>query len=61
MHYKTTLNEAGKDSRKLWGTNNEIVDRKQCRHNMPDKFVKNGTTITEIKTLLMHSMSTLLR
>ena len=46
MHYKTTLKEAGKDSRKLWGNINEIVDRKQCRHKMPDKFIKNGTTIT---------------
>ena len=51
MHYKTTLKEAGKDSRKLWGTINEIVDRKQCRHKMPDKFVKNENTISGNKNI----------
>ena len=51
MHYKTTMKEAGKDSRKLWGTINEIVDWKQCRHKMPDKFVKNGNTITGNKNI----------
>ena len=51
MHYKSTLKEAGKDSRKLWGTINEIVDRKQCRHKMPDKFVKDGKTISGNKNI----------
>ena len=61
MHYKTTLKEAGKDSKKLWGTINEIVDRKQCIHKMPDKFVKNGNTISGNNNIANAFKSTLLQ
>ena len=40
LETENTIEEAGNDSRKLWGIMNEIVDRKQQKHKIPGRFNK---------------------
>ena len=49
------IKRAGPDTRKLWSIINEIIDRKQCKHKLPNRFVINGQTVqnkTNIATAL---------
>ena len=41
-YYSTKITSAGTDGRQLWSIINEVIDRKQSKHKMPDSFkVKN--------------------
>jgi len=46
-----TIKEAKEDTRKLWSILNEVVDRKQCRHKMPNKFIIDGKSIKSKKNI----------
>ena len=45
LHYNKRIAAAGTDGRQIWSIINEVVDRKQCRHKMPDTFRHNGNVI----------------
>ena len=45
LHYNRRIAAAGTDGRQIWSIINEVVDRKQCRHKMPDTFRHNGLAI----------------
>lgn len=45
LETENTIEEAGNDSRKLWGIMNEIVDRKQQKHKIPERFNINGKPV----------------
>ena len=47
---KMILN-AGTSSRQLWHIVNEVVDRKQIRHKMPDTFIINDRPVTKKKDI----------
>ena len=44
-HYNKRIAAASTDGRQIWNIINEVVDRKQCRHIMPDTFRHNGMPI----------------
>ena len=44
-HYEGIIKRAGPDTRKLWSIINEIIDRKQCKHKLPNRFLINGQTV----------------
>ena len=44
-HNEGIIKRAGPDTRKLWSIINEIIDPKQCKHKLPNRFVINGQTI----------------
>ena len=44
-YYKEQISNAGPDTRRLWSIINELIDRKQSKHKMPNKFVIDGTTV----------------
>ena len=48
-YYDIILEEAGGDTRRLWGVLNELIDRKQCRHNMPNRFIIDGKSVRDKK------------
>ena len=50
-YYNTLIREAGADTRKLWSILNEIIDRKQCRHKMPNRFWIDGKSIRNKKNI----------
>ena len=41
-YYDDIIEDAGTDTRRLWGILNEVIDRKQCRHKMPNRFIIDG-------------------
>ena len=51
LYYKEKICLAGNDGRKLWGVVNEVVDRKQCKHTMPNVFEVDGSRITGEKEI----------
>ena len=42
---------AGADTKKLWSIIYEIIDRKQCKHKLPNKFNINGEEIRNKKNI----------
>ena len=46
-YYEDTIRDAGPDTRKLWSILNEVIDRKQCRHKMPNRFIIDGKTVRD--------------
>ena len=48
-HYENRLTGADNDTRKIWGILNEIVDRKQCKHKIPNRFFVNGKSVRHLK------------
>ena len=44
-YYKEQISNAGPDTRRLWSIINELIDRKQSKHKMPNKFIIDGTTV----------------
>ena len=46
-YYDLIIEEAGTDTRKLWGIINELIDRKQCRHKMPNRFIIDGKSVRD--------------
>ena len=48
---ETIIKEAGADTRKLWSILNEVIDRKQCRHKMPNIFIIDGVHIRNKKNI----------
>ena len=50
-YYDIILEEAGGDTRRLWGVLNELIDRKQCRHNMPNRFIIDGKSVRDKKNI----------
>ena len=47
MSTEQYLLEAENDTRKLWSILNEVVDRKQLKHRIPEKFNINGRCVTQ--------------
>ena len=43
--------ESGNDTRKIWAILNEVVDRKQIKFRIPEKFNINGRCITDQKQI----------
>ena len=41
-YFGARLDDADNDTRKVWSILNEIVDRKQCKHRIPNRFIING-------------------
>ena len=50
-YYAEKIAKAGTASRQLWQIVNEVVDRKQTQHKMPDTFTVNGKTISSKKEI----------
>ena len=50
-YYDLILEEAGSDTRKIWGVLNELIDRKQCRHKMPNRFIIDGESVRNKKNI----------
>ena len=50
-YYDVIIEEAGNDTRKLWGILNELIDRKQCRHKMPIRFLIDGQSVRNKKNI----------
>ena len=50
-YYDLIIEEAGTDTRKLWGIINELIDRKQCRHKMPNRFIIDGKSVRDKKNI----------
>ena len=50
-YYDVIIEEVGNDTRKLWGILNELIDRKQCRHKMPNRFVIDGQSVRNKKNI----------
>ena len=50
-YYNNLLKAAGKDTRKIWGIINEVIDRKQSRHIMPAKFKSGEEVLTSKKAI----------
>ena len=48
-YYDIIIEDAGGDTRKIWGILNELIDRKQCRHNMPNRFIIDGKSVRDKK------------
>ena len=48
MSTEQYLLEAEDDTRKLWSILNEVVDRKQLKHRIPEKFNINGRCVTQL-------------
>ena len=44
-YYDIILEEAENDSRKIWRIVNELIDRKQCKQKMPNRFIIDGESI----------------
>jgi len=49
--YTDVITDAGNDSRQLWGILNRVVDRKQCKHRIPDRFIVNGENVRTKKKI----------
>jgi hypothetical protein len=45
MYYKSKIEHAGKDGRALWNIINEVIDRKQSKHSIPETFQGKTTDI----------------
>ena len=51
LYYGNTIQEAKEDTRKLWSILNEMINRKQCRHKMPNKFIIDGKSVKNKKNI----------
>ena len=51
LYYTSIINIAETDTRKLWGIMNELVDRKQCKHRIPNRFFVDGVSIRHKKPI----------
>ena len=52
LYYGNTIQEAKEDARKLWSILNEVIDRKQCRHKMQNKFIIDGKSVKNKKNIV---------
>ena len=59
LYYKSAIETATTNSRKLWSIVNEVIDRKQCRHKIPMTFNINGVNISNAKGVSNRLMTTL--
>ena len=50
-YYSSKIVSAGTDGRQLWSIINEVIDRKQLRHKMPDSFKVNDEIISGDKDI----------
>ena len=50
-YYGYRLKGADNDTRKVWSILNEVVDRKQCKHRIPNRFIINGCSIRNRKNI----------
>ena len=50
-YYNNTIKQAGADTRKLWSILNEVIDRKQYRHKMPNRFIIDNKHIRDKKNI----------
>ena len=55
METEAVMLEADNDSRKLWGILNEVIDRKQLKHRIPQRFSNAGKIITQPKACLLYT------
>ena len=46
-HLEYNISDAGNDTRRLWSILNEVIDRKQCRHKMPNRFQIDGKNVRD--------------
>ena len=51
-YYDVIIEDAGNNTRKLWGILNELIDRKQCRHKMPNRFIIDGQSVRNKKNIV---------
>ena len=51
MHYRECFDAAGTDSRKVWGILNEVIDRKQLRHTIPDTMKSGNIPVADKKQI----------
>ena len=49
--YESTIGSAGADTKKIWSIINEIIDRKQSKHKLPNKFNISGEDIRNKKNI----------
>jgi len=45
LEIQYSLEDADNDGRKMWSIMNEVVDRKQCRHRIPSRFIIEGESV----------------
>ena len=50
-YYDIIIEDAGGDTRKIWGILNELIDRKQCSHNMPNRLIIDGKSVRDKKNI----------
>ena len=50
-YFGALLDEANNDTRKVWSILNEIVDRKQCKHRIPIRFIIDGCSVCNKKNI----------
>ena len=50
-YYDIIIEDAGGNTRKIWGILNKLIDRKQCRHNMPNIFIIDGKSVRDKKNI----------
>ena len=48
-YFGARLDDADNDTRKVWSILNEIVDRKQCKHRIPNRFIIDGCSVRNKK------------
>ena len=48
-YYGYRLEGADNDTRKVWSILNEVVDRKQCKHRIPNRFIINNCSVRNRK------------
>ena len=48
-YYGYRLKGADNDTRKVWSILNEVVDRKQCKHRIPNRFIINKCSVRNRK------------
>ena len=44
-YFSARLDDTDNDTRKVWSILNEIVDRKQCKHRIPNRLIINGCSV----------------
>ena len=50
-YYGYRLKGADNDTRKVWSILNEVVDRKQCKHRIPNRFIINNCSVRNRKNI----------
>ena len=48
-YYGYRLKGADNDTRKVWSILNEVVDRKKCKHRIPNRFIINNCSVRNRK------------